>query len=135
LTGTLPRYFRSALFAGEQAAASPEPLWSPPAKLAGRYLTPWLSAAGLLGRVEGELVDLEPDTPAETREPRRAEVDFAFAAAEADAGAGDFDGALTWLRLAEELSLVLPPEWADRRRAWGRQRRGASGVSHHASTN
>ncbi len=45
LTGALPRYFRSALFAGFDDAASPSALWSPPTKLAGRYLGSYLSAA------------------------------------------------------------------------------------------
>lgn len=124
LTGALPRYFRSGLFAGFDDPASPRALWSPPAKLAGRYLGPYLSAAAHLGRAEDEFVDLEPSKPSELaddRERQRYEVDFALAAADADAAKGDYDGALGWLRLVEELTLVLPPAYLERRESWRRR--------------
>lgn len=46
LTGAQPRYLRHELTggAGEDAMASPQPLWWPPAKIAGRHLAPFLSA-------------------------------------------------------------------------------------------
>jgi sulfide:quinone oxidoreductase len=47
LTGRRPRYLRHELTggAGDVSAASPEPLWWPPAKIVGRYLAPFLGAA------------------------------------------------------------------------------------------
>ncbi len=44
LTGRQPRYLRHELTggAGDASAASPEPLWWPPAKIVGRYLAPFL---------------------------------------------------------------------------------------------
>ena len=125
LTGALPRYFRSALFAGFDDAASPSALWSPPTKLAGRYLGSYLSAAAHLGRGDGEFVDLEPPALSELaddREHRRDELDFALAAADADARNGDYDGALDWLRVVEQLALVLPPAYLERRKSWRRDR-------------
>jgi len=46
LTGGQPRYLRHEITggAGDVAAASPEPLWWPPAKIVGRYLAPFLAA-------------------------------------------------------------------------------------------
>ena len=50
LTGREPRYLRHQLtgVAGDASAASLEPLWWPPAKIVGRYLSPFLaSVAGV----------------------------------------------------------------------------------------
>jgi sulfide:quinone oxidoreductase len=46
LTGGRPRYLRHEITggAGDVSAASPEPLWWPPAKIVGRYLAPFLGA-------------------------------------------------------------------------------------------
>jgi sulfide:quinone oxidoreductase len=58
LTGRQPRYLRHELTggAGDASAASPEPLWWPPAKIVGRYLAPFL------GAVAG--VETPPEAPA-----------------------------------------------------------------------
>jgi len=50
LTGSQPRYLRHEITggAGQADAASPEPLWWPPAKIVGRHLAPFLASfAGL----------------------------------------------------------------------------------------
>ncbi len=129
LTGVLPRYFRSALFAGFDDAASPSALWSPPTKLAGRYLGSYLSAAAHRVTAHGEFVDLEPPSgrgaEADDREHQRYELDFALAAADADARKGDYDGALGWLGVVEEMALVLPPAYLERRESWRRSGRRA----------
>ncbi len=54
LTGSRPRYLRHELTSDGQAdAASPEPLWWPPAKIAGRHLAPFLARlAGVESPVE-----------------------------------------------------------------------------------
>jgi sulfide:quinone oxidoreductase len=48
LTGGRPRYLRHEITggAGDVSAASPEPLWWPPAKIVGHYLAPFLGAFG-----------------------------------------------------------------------------------------
>ena len=58
LTGRQPRYLKHQLTggAGDPSSASPEPLWWPPAKIAGHYLTPFL------GAVAG--VESPPEAPA-----------------------------------------------------------------------
>jgi sulfide:quinone oxidoreductase len=58
LTGRRPRYLRHEITggAGDVSAASPEPLWWPPAKIVGRYLAPFL------GAVAG--VESPPEAPA-----------------------------------------------------------------------
>jgi sulfide:quinone oxidoreductase len=54
LTGGAPRYLRADISgcAGDDSTISPEPLWWPPTKLSGRYLTPYLS------RQTGEAADV-----------------------------------------------------------------------------
>jgi sulfide:quinone oxidoreductase len=42
LTGLTPRYLRSDIGTG-QSVVDTEPLWWPPAKIVGRYLTPFLA--------------------------------------------------------------------------------------------
>jgi hypothetical protein len=59
---------------------------------------------------------------ADELEHRRYEFDFALAAADADARKGDYDGALDWLHVVEELTLVLPPPYLERRESWRRHR-------------
>jgi CBS domain len=57
--GMIPRYeqsFGTPHGAGDVSAVSPEPLWSPPAKIVGRYLAPFL---GAIAGVEGP-----PEAPA-----------------------------------------------------------------------
>ena len=44
-----------------------------------------------------------------------------LAAAEADARIGDYEGAIRWLSLVEELNLVIPPNYVARRHEWRRQ--------------
>jgi sulfide:quinone oxidoreductase len=58
LTGRQPRYLRHELTpgAGEASAASPEPLWWPPAKIVGHYLAPFL------GEIAG--IEIPPEAAA-----------------------------------------------------------------------
>src|SRR5215207_4605514 len=75
LTGAQPLYLHGELAggAGETSEASPEPLWWPPAKIAGRHLAPFL--AGLAGTeapgeptpAAGVAVDVELDAGAAAR--------------------------------------------------------------------
>ena len=48
LTGRTPQYLRTELSGGSgHALADPDPLWWPPAKIVGRYLTPFLAERGV----------------------------------------------------------------------------------------
>jgi sulfide:quinone oxidoreductase len=72
LTGMASRYLRAQ--AGTRPTLDVEPLWWPPAKIVGRYLTPFLAAKSGLGETpagplrEGAIpVEVELDPRAETR--------------------------------------------------------------------
>ncbi len=119
-TGGAPEFLRSSR--SDPAAttrATGRALWWPAAKLAGAYLGPYIA------RVLGEdypaeqLIDLDPPTePAEDESEHRQAVALVLAAADADAGGGDFEGALRWLSLAERFNLTISPEYVARRHAW-----------------
>jgi sulfide:quinone oxidoreductase len=120
VTGALPVYLRASLWGDRDADTSATSLWWPPGKVAGRYLTPYLArrrwggdpatAISHLAPVDGERAEAE-------RELVEA-VKMCLSGAEADARAGDLRGALEWLDVVEEIILLLPPPWPDRRRAW-----------------
>lgn len=123
LTGSTPHYLRAD--ADTRPASSTEaerPLWWPPSKVAGRYLAPYL-VAGRAGEPSEPLADLEPvlgeDT--EAAADHADAVGLALSAADADARWGDYDAALRWLGVAEQLDLVLPPEYEQKRRLWSRR--------------
>ena len=56
-------------------------------------------------------------------EADRTALDFALTAADADARWGEYDSALRWLEAAQDIGIVLPPEYADKRRDWERATR------------
>ena len=62
LTGKQPRYLEGAID-GNEGAASTRPLWWPPAKIAGRYLSPYLAGQVLspLSMPGGVPIELEID--------------------------------------------------------------------------
>jgi sulfide:quinone oxidoreductase len=120
LTGELPRFLRKTIADLGDSVTAASALWSPAVKVAGRYIGPYLATLHG-GRPERSLTDLDrpldeekPDAEAEQRDA----FGFALAAADSDARLGDFVGALEWLRLVEELNLVIPPSHARRRREW-----------------
>ncbi len=124
-TGGAPRYLRADV--GRLAASSAEsatPLWWPPAKVAGKHLAPYLAKRGIGVALE----DLEP-LHGEGREgaeqDQREALDLALAAADADARGRDYQAALRWLDVAEELNLALPEEYAEKRRDWQKAREAA----------
>jgi sulfide:quinone oxidoreductase len=119
ITGDAPEFLRSSLPGSEPGDESMGgQLWSPATKIAARYLGAHLARAGGARRAEG-LVDLDPaaDRGANAAEHRLA-VSLLLAAADADAQAGDFEGALRWLSLVEQLNLVIPAEYVARRDRW-----------------
>jgi sulfide:quinone oxidoreductase len=119
LTGDGPHYLRSSV--GERdatSAAGPDPLWWPPAKVAGHYLAPYLARDEL----DRPLEDLEAvaGEPGHRSEAHSAAFELALTAADANASWGDNAEALRWLVVAEHLNVVLPPEYAEKRRRWER---------------
>jgi sulfide:quinone oxidoreductase len=124
ITGGAPEFLRSSIADRTAGVAGVgRALWRPATKLAGRYLGPYVERA--LGReAPQELVDLEPSTDPTGDEGRHERaVRLLLAAADADAGAGDFGAAIRWLSVVEQLSLVIPPVYVARRHEWRRQLR------------
>lgn len=93
-----------------------EPLWWPPGKIAGHHLAPYLAQRpGDVPRPP--LTDIEP--PAGEPDTGHADaLEMALVAADASARVDDYEAALRWLSAAEQLNVVLPMEYARRRRAW-----------------
>jgi sulfide:quinone oxidoreductase len=131
LTGGAPRYLRSQISRPEVSDEAAVPLWSPPSKVAARYLAPFLSAfSDSRNQPMPPLEDL-PLLEGEEQERSEADhaeiVELALSSAEADAAAGDYRTALRWLDTAEALEMTLAPEYARKRANWveqDRQRRG-----------
>ena len=104
---------------GSEPAAGVDPLWWPPGKVAGRYLTPYLAAR------HGDpphppLVEIEHPAPDREGVDQGGVLEMTLAAADASARSEDFEGALRWLDAAEQLNVVLPIDYARRRRTWNR---------------
>jgi sulfide:quinone oxidoreductase len=122
ITGGAPEFLRSSRAGrGADIATVAHELWSPSTKVAAKYLGPYL--AGALGQDPAqELVDLGPssDPGAEEAAHERA-VSLLLAAANGDARAGDYESAIKWLSLVEQLNLVIPPEYVARRHQWRRE--------------
>jgi sulfide:quinone oxidoreductase len=121
LTGWGPRFMRAAVGETAGAAASSAALWWPPAKIAGRYLAPYLlERAGYPGGAK-PFTDLEASTladPAATDTEHADVVRLALASADADAEEREYGRALRWLEVAEDLELYLPREYELKRGTW-----------------
>ena len=120
ITGETPEYMRSTTARdADGEAATGRALWWPPLKLAGRYLAPYLAHAMDAEKTGEELVDLAPpDDPIAAEEEHDEAQALLLAAADADARNGDFEGAVRWLALVEQLNLVLPQTYVTRRYRW-----------------
>lgn len=120
LTGSGPWYLRTSVDDRHQGPRGDSaPLWWPPSKVAGRYLTPYIArVASETNQPSPPLVDLEPGR-GDAKDHREA-VELALAAAEADAASLDYHNALRWLAVAEQLDLTLGAEHLLRREQWER---------------
>ena len=120
LTGVAPTYLRAAVGgqpAGEGELAA-DPLWWPPTKIAGRYLGPYLAqAAGTGPSAEPDRSGSRAD-PAEMRAGHREARELALTFALADANSEDYESALRWLEVVEQLDGALPVGYDDKRAQW-----------------
>jgi hypothetical protein len=100
-------------------SASDQPLWWPPAKIAGRYLAPYLSTARPAPLQAGLLADrVAIPGPALADAEHHDALELALLLAEGDARWGDYRSALAALEAAEALEGALPPEYETKRRMW-----------------
>jgi sulfide:quinone oxidoreductase len=96
-----------------------QPLWWPPAKIAGRYLAPYLASARphpLTSELLRDRVPV-PGPPVSDGEHQEA-LELALLLADCDARWGDYGSALQALDAAEALEGALPPDYEVRRKQW-----------------
>jgi len=105
--------------APDASAASGQALWWPPAKIAGRYLGPFLATARPDPLSSELLTDrLAVPGPRLPAAEYQDALELALILADADARWGDYEGALSALDAAEALQGALPPEYEAKRRQW-----------------
>ena len=96
-----------------------EPLWWPPAKIAGRHLGPFLARVAPDRLDRTLLVDRAPaPDDAEAEHDFDDALELALLLADCDARWGDHAAALTALAAAETLAGSLPAEYEHKRQAW-----------------
>jgi sulfide:quinone oxidoreductase len=103
----------------DASAAAGQALWWPPAKIAGRYLAPYLATARpslLSGDILADRVPV-PGPPVSDEEQQEA-LALALLLADCDARWGDYASALNALDAAEALQGALPAEYEAKRREW-----------------
>lgn len=112
----------------DASAAAGQALWWPPAKIAGRYLAPYLATARPSPLSSGVLADRVPvPGPPASDEEHEDALALALLLADCDARWGDYPSALNALDAAEALQGALPPEYEAKRRQWRAEGRLASG--------
>ncbi len=121
LNGIAPLYLRAQLdgASGDSLEIAGNPLWMPPAKIAGLYLAPYLMAGGPL--TQAETLEDRPassDDPATVRRAHDEARELALAFADRDAAEEDFNSALQWLDTLERIDGVLPPGYLAKRTEW-----------------
>jgi sulfide:quinone oxidoreductase len=101
------------------SAVSNQPLWWPPAKIAGRYLAPYLATARPVPLTSEPLRDrFAVSGPSPPGTERRDALELALLLADGDARWGDYLSALSALDAAEALEGALPPEYQTKRDIW-----------------
>jgi sulfide:quinone oxidoreductase len=112
---------------GRASLASDQALWWPPAKIAARYLAPYLATARPLALTAETLADRIPvPGPPTSGEEFADAVKLALLLADGDADWGDYDAALSALDAAEVLQGTLPAEYETKRRLWQTELRASS---------
>jgi len=122
LTGVAPTYLRAAVTddLADHGRLAAEPLWWPPTKIAGRYLGPYLAelADAEHAHDEAEGPDASGESPSEMQARHRKARELALSFALADANNDDYQSALRWLDVVEQLDGSLPPGYPERRVKW-----------------
>ena len=104
---------------GGGSASAGQALWWPPAKVAGRYLAPYLAAARPVPFGAEPLVDRVAVPGARLSDPEYQDaLELALLLADCDARWGDHRSALNALDAAEALQGALPSEYEAKRREW-----------------
>jgi sulfide:quinone oxidoreductase len=93
-------------------------LWWPDAKIAGRYLGPFLASARPQPLTSALLRDRIAAPPAFSAADDRDAGELALMLADYDARWGDYSGAVDVLDGAEALQGMLPPEYETKRQQW-----------------
>jgi hypothetical protein len=94
-------------------------LWWPPTKIAGRHLGPYL--AEITRRRAGKSLEqtfVSNDDPREAQAGHREARELALTFALADESSEDFQSALRWLEVVEQLDGSLPPGYDAKRADW-----------------
>ena len=101
------------------SSAAGQPLWWPPAKIAGRYLGPFLATARPRPLGSAPLADRAPLAGEKVSDAEfKDALELALLLADCDARWGDYGAALSSLDAAEALQGTLPPEYEAKRREW-----------------
>ena len=102
-----------------ESSSSSSALWWPPAKIAGRYLAPYLATARPVPLSSAPMSDRAAPRRDNAPSADHADaLDLALFLAENDARWGDYAMALRALEAAEALAGALPAEYEARRREW-----------------
>jgi sulfide:quinone oxidoreductase len=108
----------------DASAAAGQALWWPPAKIAGRYLAPYLATARPSPLSAGVLADRVPvPGPPVSDEEYEDALALALLLADCDARWGDYASALNALDAAEALQGALPPDYEAKRHLWAAEDR------------
>ena len=81
-------------------------------------MAPYLSGRGEEQQVLEDVPALHGEDVAESAADHQETVELALASADANARWNDYDGALRWLTLAEQLNITLLPTYTEKRRRW-----------------
>ena len=110
----------------DASAAAGQALWWPPAKIAGRYLGPFLATARPQPLGSEPLTDRVAAPASESSEADFEDaLEHALVLADCDARWGDYSAALNALDAAEALQGALPAEYERKRREWRAARSAA----------
>jgi sulfide:quinone oxidoreductase len=102
-----------------RSAAAGQALWWPPAKIAGRYLAPYLATARPVPVAAEPLVDRVAIPGANLSDSEYQDaLELALLLADCDARWGDYRSALSALDAAEALEGALPSDYEAKRREW-----------------
>jgi sulfide:quinone oxidoreductase len=103
----------------DASAAAGQALWWPPAKVAGRYLAPYLATARPSSLAAEPLVDrIAIPGPEVSDAEYQDALELALMLADCDARWGDYRSAVTALDAAQALDGALPPDYEAKRRKW-----------------